>query len=162
MLRLKSVSQWCQVSLSSLLPDWINLLFYLRDLLFVLPALVVWDHGSEFVNLLLVLPVIKKKRRSVGQQMCLHLYCSQDRWTDFKLTCWEWSLLLWLLCACFLPWWMLNVRECCKCVWSCLTFISLSILWQDWYNIFSEMKVLRSEKNVGISWLILPVNVTVD
>ena len=67
----QSVSQCCQVSLSSLLPDWINLLFYLRDLLFVLPSLVVWDHGSEFVNLLLVLPVYQKEEK-VSQYMCLH------------------------------------------------------------------------------------------
>jgi hypothetical protein len=118
---------------------------------------VVWDHGSEFVNLLLVLPVIKKKRRSVGQQMCLHLYCSQDRWTDFKLTCWEWSLLLWLICSCFLPWWMLNVRECCKCVWSCLTFISLSILWEkifliSWLMIDSPVEVDDTRSQILYIW----------
>jgi len=71
LLRLKSASQCQQMSLSSLLPDWINLLFYLRDFLFVLPSLVVWDHGSEFVNLLLVLPVYQKEEK-VSQYMCLH------------------------------------------------------------------------------------------
>jgi hypothetical protein len=41
-----------------LLPDSLNLLFYLVNLFSVSPSLVVWDHGGELVNLLLVLPVV--------------------------------------------------------------------------------------------------------
>ena len=41
-----------------LLPDSLNLLIYLGNLFSVSPSLVVWDHGGELVNLLLVLPVV--------------------------------------------------------------------------------------------------------
>jgi hypothetical protein len=33
-------------------------LIYFGNLLSVSPSLVVWDHGGELVNLLLVLPVV--------------------------------------------------------------------------------------------------------
>ena len=47
--------------LSGLLPDRINLLFYFFNLLRVSSSLMVWDLRQQFVNLLLVLPVVGKE-----------------------------------------------------------------------------------------------------
>ena len=59
-------------SLSGLLPDLCNLLFYLIHLLGILSSIMVRNHGCKLVNLLLILPVgIRKKERMHCERVCL-------------------------------------------------------------------------------------------
>jgi len=122
----QSVSQCVHVSLFSLLPDCINLLFYLPDLLSVLPSLVVWDHGGKFVNLLLVLPVIKRREGQSAHVSTLYCIVVKIDGQPWNLLAENYLFFFWclVLVSCHDECWI--CVRCCKCVWSRLTFISLS------------------------------------
>lgn len=73
-----------ELSLTRLLPDGINLFFYLADFILVAATFMVWDLCIELVNFLLILPVRIDIAKKYGIRKSVESIYPRQQQTDGK------------------------------------------------------------------------------
>ncbi len=160
---------------SCLIPDSLDLSFYFCNLILVPSSLVVWDHRVQFVDLLLVLPIVDKE--NISKQYVLLLWNYRQWQRKLIHWCMHYSAdKIYLLAEGYLVVKLSLVLKAChdvsmplllivlqKVLWNRLSFVSFWIMWwKELGDLFEGVPYLRSQfslrcQNNRYGFHVLPV-----